>query len=292
MRPIPVAELQAMHLPLDSIEQRSIPSPEALQRGIYQPLVTGEFEGEVSLLWGRQSLCVAAAAEVETLSCLEMGPVTAVEAVRAVLMAENRPGAWELPELVPLIEVLDRAAQDELQELIDGPRRGLLDQARKTAALGEPVRDMVLSGVVTLRHGEELAELPRELIEALRKAMERGSFSLRREILQMSVELYKRYREEEPGIVEVIIGALEASDPRGKLYELRFPSYSAARREIESFRAGRLKGTGITLQEPPNLEGDAFSLIIPFSSPEELRDRLRKAERAAEAVGPITELLG
>lgn len=292
MRHIPIATLRAMTAPFHFIEQRTLPSVAAVRAGIYQPLVTGKLSGETVLLWGEETLEVAAEASVETVACLELGEVTPIEAARAVLMAENRPGSWAVRELVPLLESVDRYALGELQELVDGSKRGLLDQARRAAALDEPVRDMVLSEVITLRHGEELAELPEALLESVRQAMGRGSFSVRREIVQMSVEIYKGHVETDPRIAERVQDALAAKEPRQALYELRYPSYSDASKELNRFRSSLLKGTGISLREPPNLEGDAFAFIIPFSSREELQKRLQMAQRAAGEVDRITELLG
>lgn len=281
-----------MPIPFGFIQQQRPPIPEALHRELCQPVLTGELGGEAVLLWGTETISVAAQAGATTVLCAEMGAVTLLEAARGVLMAENRPRAWELGELVPLIDLLGEEDPTELSDLIEGSRRGSLAQARKAAALVEPVRSMVLAGTMTLRHGEELAQLPQELLQAVLGSMERGSFSVRREILQMSVELYKRHREEDPGIRQRILVALSAPEPREALRELRYPSYSAARKLIDRFRERELKGTGLSLQEPPNLEGDTFSLVIPFSSREELEVRLRQAQAAAAEVDPITELLG
>lgn len=295
MRHIPVAELRRLPQPLRFLEESNAPTPEAIRRELYQPPVLAVLEGERSLIWGVETLRRADSAGVSELWCREFPELNRLEAAGASLAAENRPGRWELRELAGLVSYLRKdtdVLEESLRELIDGPKRGLLDQARKAAALDEPIRGMVLSGALTLRHGEELSELPNSLVEAVAEALDTGSFSTRREIVQMSVELYKRHAEEHPEMEATIRGALGSRDPRGELYTLRYPSYTAAREELDRFRNRQLKGSGVRLEEPPNFEGDSFSFVIPFSTPEELERRLESARRAASEIGTITELLG
>lgn len=295
MRHIPVAELERLPQPCQFLREKTVPTSVAMERELYQPPVVAGVEGAPSLLWGTETLRFARQAGMRELWCREFGALDALEAVKAALAAENRPGGWELAELVALLVYLERRRakpDEELRELVDGTKRGMLDQARKAALLPERAREMVLQGTVTLRHGEELAQLPDALMDVLAGALGEGSFSTRRELLQMTVELYKRYREEDPEIEERLVEALRGKDPRGTLYALRYPRYSSAQDTLNAFRDRFLKGTGVRLDEPPNLEGESFSLVIPFSSPEELEKRIEVAERASKEIEAVTELLG
>jgi hypothetical protein len=290
-----VAELERLPQPCQFLREKTVPTSVAMERELYQPPVLAGVDGAPSLLWGKETLRFARQAGTRELWCRELGALDALEAVKAALTAENRPGGWELAELVALLMYLEKRGaepDEELRELVDGSKRGTLEQARKAILLPERVREMVLQGSVTLRHGEELAQLPDALMDAVAGALGEGSFSTRRELLQMSVELYKRYREEDPEIEDRLLEALGGKDPRETLYALRYPSYSSARDTLTVFRDRFLKGTGVRLEEPPNLEGDSFSLVIPFSTREELEKRLEVAERASREIEAVTELLG
>ncbi|MFP4425820.1 MAG: hypothetical protein ACLFPP_05140 [Spirochaetaceae bacterium] len=295
MRHISVAELLRLPRPFAFLREKAVPTPVAVERELYQPPVVAVVEEGRSLLWGRETVRVAREAGRRELWCRELKGTEPLEAAKAALAAENRPGEWELDELVALLAFIEGrgAAPDEpLRELIDGSKRGLLEQARKAASLPKQVRELVLRGALTLRHGEELAQLPAPLAEAVVAALGEGSFSTRRELVRMSVELFKRYQEEDPGIEARLIEALGSADPRRTLYALRYPSYSGARETLDSFRSRFLKGTGVRLEEPPYLEGDSFSLVIPFSTPRELEKRLDAVRRAAKEIEAVTELLG
>jgi hypothetical protein len=86
------------------------------------------------------------------------------------------------------------------------------------------------------------------------------------------------------------------ADTRGKdLYaELRALSHPTLTRRQEAIGSATRSlrfPPSITLRPPDNLEGDAFSCNITFSSVEELENQLKSIQRAIDR-GTIEELLG
>lgn len=293
MRYISLAELLSVeNLPL--AESRPA-TPEALALGIYKPLLLASVAGGRILLGGGSTLRLAEETGVAELAVRELGPLNPVEAAEAAAISENRPGAYELRELVALLHWLESHGcrpSERLRASVDGGKRGLLSQAERAGGLREPARTIVLTGSLTLRHGEMLAALPEELMGSMVSRLEEGSFSVRRELVTMVYEVYRRRFAEDPGIVSRLSEALTGDNPREEIRALRYPDLEEARRTLSTFKDAWTKGKGLILEEPESFEGDRFRLVIPFRSAKELQTRLREADRMAGEVDTITELLG
>lgn len=269
-------------------------TPEAIALGSYKPVLIAEVSGTPRVLTGGGTIDAAAKAGVPELLARELPPMNAVEAAEAAAVAEERPGSYEPGELVALLDWLDDAGtspSNRLRELLDGGKRGLLARAERIRALPELPRGVVLSGSLSLRHGELLADLPEELREAVGRRLGEGSFSLRRELVTMVYEVYRR-REEEPEIADRLRELLEEADWREQLRGVRYPSLHGAEKALERFKSRWIRGTGLLLEEPENFEGDRFRLVIPFRSADELQTRLGEADKMVAEIDTITELLG
>ena len=294
MRQVALRALVELDRSAHCVAHASPPSAEALCRELYAPPVIGQVEGVGRLIWGAGTVEIAESEGMGSLWCSEIGEVSRREAARAALLAENRPGRYEPAELVALLSWLAYPVDpgsEGIRALVDGPKRGALAQAERAAALPAPIRAELLEQRITLRHAEEIAELPGELSDALLSRLDSGSFSERREIITMTVEIWKRDRELGDATGR-LLESLSSKKPRERLHALRYPNYHDALARIDAFRAAQLKGSGVRLEVPPGLEGDGFALVLPFSSSRELRKRLMTAQSAAERVDEITELLG
>lgn len=262
-----------------------------MQSRFYRRPLIGRVNSERTIIWGAGTTALAYRLDVDSLDVVDLGDCSPTNAVELCLEMENRPGTFELPEVVDLLDWLEKQEAERtgsIREMVDGEKKGLCAQAERTRLLPAKLRQQVVAGTLSLRHAEHLMTMPVAVIDAVLEASETMSFSVRRALITMIYELTRGELSTEAEILE----ALRSPDPKERIEALRYPAYMDARSALKSASRRHLAGTGVTVSAPDYFEGEELTLQIPFSSTEQLMGRLDAVRGVATALGELTVHLG
>jgi len=293
MDTLPVGDLEHLDPQLDLFEDSPESDPVLVHRGLHPPLPVS---GRV-LVWGFGLYRQARRLGIAALPCRVLPPLKGELLLGIALRLEARPGrySWEEKQKILRFAAARREAGESvdlgtLSPWIEG-RTDPRFEARITRFAGLPpgARRAVAAGELDLKAAELAAELPAQLLPLL--AGSPLSFSQRRQFLLQLREVARRERLAPPDLSALAARLLQGRDPLQALASLRFPALTALTERFAALARSLWKGSGVRIDPPPYFEGGDFAVGFRFSSPENLRRKLRALQSVAEHSDELFALL-
>lgn len=256
------------------------------------------------VVWGWPIIDRAAELGIEELPTLSIEG-DAPRALQAALDLEDRPGAYswrELAAIHALCGELSIQVDPELSRRITGDG-GFTVKARRFLALPGSLQETLAEGVIDLRTAEYIARHVPAPEAGLFSSLEDLSFSRRRQLLRLAVDVLRR-EERDAGAAgespaagrgerlrELLEDARAGGDPLEALSRRRYPELTQLQERFEEIRREALGGSGVELSPPRYFEGERFQVQFSFSGEEELERRIEALGRLKEHSGELQDLL-
>ena len=221
-----------------------------------------------------------------------------VKAVRCALDAEARAGDYRWSEIDRVVSYLERVLSPNvagypvptpIRSAID-PARDVLELLRRYRRLAEPLRAALDARQIDIRTAETVPDRLVSTVPALLTALETLSFSDRRQVLRLVVELW---RGGDVDVADILATAElhERNDILERLRRLRYPVVSDIDTAMAEFRDRYTRGTGVDVAFPRNYEGEFLNISFRVRSRAELERRISALERMKEEVNDLVGLL-
>jgi hypothetical protein len=245
------------------------------------------------LVWGFHVLKTAVREGADTLACvsIEGGPEGGL---RLALILENRADryTWEekadilacirnFPEIIPGEDLLSRVQTDG----------SFIPRTEIFIKLPRHIRKAVDSGLIDIKTGERVADVPGPAFTLLLPILRALSFSSRRQFLLMLTETAKRDGLGGADIAALADTLLTSPTPFEQLKHRRYPQLTRMEQRLEEYRGNYLRGTGIECIPPLNFEGEDFTLRFRWKSEEQLRRTIGNLSRLQGTGHELFELL-
>ncbi|HUX13963.1 MAG TPA: hypothetical protein VMW87_13110 [Spirochaetia bacterium] len=277
---LPVDILASGRRDRDLFPDAPMPDSELLAGGYHPPVLVRASDELV--LWGWSVIRVAEKLGLEEL------PVAYFEGSREdeyaiALRLEARTDRFSFRERELLLNaaVADQIAEETFERVLgphivsDGP---VVSVTRRFAALEPTLKRVVCDRLIDLKSAERVAAVPPGVVErALAATAFRAlSFSRRRQFFGLMAEIAIREPER---LAQIVDAALESESPEKYLTERRYPRLTEYTNRFDRSRTQIERGSGLRIRAPEYFEGASYRLEIPFSSREELVERLDRARK-------------
>ena len=250
------------------------------------------------LVWGFRYLRLWSELADRSCPVLVCSQATEIELLVYALAAENRAGAFrwsEIDRVVSACEAASRTPGDATESLTtvlryldrDHDVRPPLERYRRLPAHAAAALDC---GTIDFRTAEAIPARLDDALGCLLPSIERFSFSNRRLVVRLSIELIRRDGLDAARLADAL-DERSASEALRWLRQRRYPRLTAMEDHLSEVRRRRLAGTGVEIDPPPNFEGDAYRVSFRLSSQEELRRRLSAAATLTEDLDGLLDLL-
>ena len=290
-----VSELIVLPPRFDILDQERPESVEIVRRGLSRPVVLCRD----ALLWGQALLAAAKEAGVSEMKVVDIAPATDAEALRTLLLLEDRRGRYSWPERERIASVLERRVASEdrpgLVALTEGRRDpGFFTRVHDYRNLSEDARRLLHEGRIDLRTAVVASVLPAgwtDLVLSPRPSRSRLSHSDLRLILGALDEISRRDGLDDDATMVLTRRILEHDDPVSEADTLRRPTLARMRREMKSIIHPEAGDCSISIAPPKDFEGEVFEVRFPFSGQESFRTRLEGLRALEDRVDDLVNLL-
>ncbi|MFP4384827.1 MAG: hypothetical protein ACLFST_09595 [Spirochaetia bacterium] len=270
----------------------------ALDTDTYPPLplhIPRQTEEEPPVLvWGWKLL---SAAEQRGMDRIRIRRITCtpLERLKRALILEGRRDSYSAEEKHRFLDYLSGKGVvpekwDEVSPLI-ASKGSFIPQARQYEKLTEQAKDLVNSGLLDLKTAEQGKHIPEAALAVLRPVLESGSFSVRRQLIEMISEVCIRDNCTPADAVRLAENLGARDEPLAYCMKLRYPRLTGLMEKFTQFRNNHLAGTGITLEPPKYFEGDTFQALFTFRSVEEFEKRIKSLEQLRKNIDGCLDLL-
>ncbi len=180
--------------------------------------------------------------------------------------------------------------------------RAVIDKMTPLCRLPEPVREALVGGVISLSMAEELQGFPEpEASELVRIFTALGmGLNRQREFIGLVKEIAPRASVDvmavlaSPAVAEVLGDAdmdrnRKSREIRRRLRRWRYPAITRAEERYAELSAALGLGTGARLLPPRDFEGTVYTLQLPFETPDQLENHLKKIENLPKS--PVLEAI-
>jgi hypothetical protein len=284
-----VEKLQELRTNFNIFSASSPVPAELLHTGCLPPLpVMGNY-----LVWGFQVLKAAVREGADTLACVSIDGAPE-GGLKLALTLENRADRYTWREKADILACIryfpEMDPGEDLLSLVqtDG---SFIPPTEIFLKLPEHVRKAVDSGLIDIKTGERIADLPGPAFTLLLPILRTLSFSSRRQFLLMLTETAKRDRLGGAEIAAFADTLLTSPAPLEQLKHRRYPQLTRMEQRLEEYRGKYLRGTGIECVPPPNFEGEDFTLRFRWKSEEQLHRTIANLSRLKGTGHELFELL-
>lgn len=246
------------------------------------------------LIWGWKLLSAAKQREIDRIRIHRIA-CAPLERLRRALILEGRRDGYSAGEKQRFLNYLSRnnvprAEWDNVSPLI-ASKGSFVPQARQYANLPKQGKEFVDSGLLDLKTAESVRHIPEEALPLLRPVLESGSFSVRRQLVEMTAEVCIRDSCSAAEAVRLIEKINSHDDPLSCCMKLRYPRLTELTEQCNRFRNDHLAGTGITLEPPKYFEGDTFQGRFSFRTREEYEKRIKSLNNLSKYIDECLDLL-
>jgi hypothetical protein len=287
-----IDDLKTYSHELDLYERVKKPDEELLRLNLYPPLpVSGNI-----LIWGHALLEKAEKAGIKECVVARFPGMKRHALLLLSLRCEARSGNYSWDEKERIIRYAGEGEKlyRELVILIEGrDDPSFIERMQTYMALQPSLKECVRRGYIDIKTALFCKGLPDDVFSLLlrEKGRKRFSFAEIRVLLDACADVIKRDRLIKEEIVNLFEEVITSEDPVSFAKRKRFPQLSHLKDRFRSIKDEVVRGTGISLQQPPYFEGDAYSVSFSFTSKKNLSRKIRVLKKLEERSDELFELL-
>jgi len=267
----------------DLFTDSPFPDGDLIQQRLMLPLVLRRD----ALIWGFNIVRTANELGIPELPCAEVeGDV--VRLLSLAVKLEDRRDLFTLREKAAILDFLKaRNVSDRVGEIspLIQAEGSFEKQADKYLQLSDSLKELVDSEYIDLKTALMISPVSDAAINQLADIFSSSSFSKRRQAFRFFYEIGMRDSLSEEALYDFAVTLASEDDPLKALEVFRFPRMTEMRNLFESTSDRILKGSGITLTEPPGFEGSGFSVSFRFTGKKQLSrviTRLKDLEKESD----------
>ncbi len=292
MEQVRVEELYALDKRFDIFTPRPEPDPTMLREGFYIPVpITG-----TSILWGFHVINAASRCGVHALFANLVPPGSTSALLAIALALEDRAGRYEWDELERVCEIAGGidALDERLRGLLFGDNhKNGIERLRAYSALTEQGKELVNSGGLDVKTAFRMRGLHEGALAflAANESFARLTRSEKRIFCEYAYEAIMRDTIEGEAQISFLGETLASGHPLAEMEKARFPRLAEKGKKLDELRKKNLSGSGITLEAPPQFEGDSFTISFSFSSRKSFCRRLESLRKIEDSIDELIGLL-
>lgn len=252
------------------------------------PLITCK-----SVIWGKEIIETAKEEKIRELWCMETEE-DPFKNLMAALTLENRKNCYSFREKKRILDFIkEKKLEDKINEISgmiqdEGDFSGYTE---KYGRLPETLKEGIDKNLIDVKTAVILKDLPEKIFETIFKTDKKISYSERRIILKQFREISLRDGINGEKAEKLMDEIVKDEDPAGFTARLRYPKMEAMKKTFAEYIEKNIKGSGITLEAPPNFEGPAFTVKFQLKSSGQIDRIIRTLGKVRKNVDELFRLL-
>lgn len=248
------------------------------------------------LIWGHHIVRMAREMGKRELNCIIIENCTNFQLMRIALELESRPGKYSWKEREAIYHQLQFTGEawncEPIAMLVEGePVPNWAQKVEDYAGQQRGLKELIERHIIDLKMSHKLKELPAALHSLLAEHTEQFSFSERRILLNMLIEIVQRDRLPEKETIDFFRSVLTHNNPMEYARGIRFPYLTSLETKFTVLSRKILGESGIKLHPPPFFEGDSFEVSFSFSNKKGFIGKMKALERLGDAADEFFQLL-